>query len=186
MLIQVSIPISKTTVKIINIPITKKAFHSLSSMSLLSYLSILKQSLIKFVSLQRYLYFLDNFLNVIIQYVLCYSVCPPFRNLLMAVIVCQEFVSFHFSVTIQHNMYFCLHIGSHQSRFEFWTLAFVSLSKHLGVEWLGHMVDVRITFKNLPNCFLQVDLPIYIPTSRKCTFRLFQISSNPWYSQSSI
>lgn len=54
--------------------------------------------------------------------------------------------------------------------------------KHLGVQWLGYMVDVCLTFKEIAKMFSKVIATLAVPTSRVLEFQLLLILNSIWYS----
>lgn len=68
-------------------------------------------------------------------------------------------------------------------RVSVWTCDFLPLSKHLGVELLGHRESVRLPFEGPLKLFFYMVLQFYILPSSVGEVQLQQILTVPWYCQ---
>ena len=72
-----------------------------------------------------------------------------------------------------------------------WMFVCKSLCGHIfsflignGVQLLGHMINVCLTFQEIARWFLKVAVPFYIPTSNIWVFQFLHILTNVWNFQS--
>lgn len=81
-------------------------------------------------------------------------------------------LSIYLFLTITMTIYRSLHVHMHS----------FLLGKHLRVEWLGHIICVRLNFWKSAKIFSQVVIAFYIFTSSIQSY-IFHIFASTWYGQ---
>ena len=62
-----------------------------------------------------------------------------------------------------------------------WAYVFILLGIYLGVELLGYLVTLCLTFWITTKMFFILTVPFYIPTSNVCEFQFLYILANPYF-----